>query len=147
MFKSKRIKSKLQHKENLNNKDSNKKLEFDKYKQFDDYNINSIHFKPNKYNKLKETIYNIHNIPYDYNIFSLSDNINKYLNKKTRRTKENNSEKLDLTIIKGTKLISQLNSETEIILNDEFYFKLEDIYYNNDIIKNNDKNYNTNIQD
>ena len=69
------------------------------------------------------------------------------MNKKTRRTKENNSEKLDLTIIKGTKLISQLNSETEIILNDEFYFKLEDIYYNNDIIKNNDKNYNTNIQD
>ena len=96
---------------------------------------------------MKEKIYNIHNIPYDYNIFSLSDNINKYLNKKTKRTKENNSEKLDLTIIKGTKLISQLNSETEIIINDEFYFKLEDIYYNNDKLKNNDLINKTKIQD
>ena len=147
MFKSKRIKTNIQYTEDLNNKDLNKKLEIHKNKQFDYYEINLNNSKSNKCNKLKEKIYNIHNIPYDYNIFSLSDNINKYLNKKTKRTKENNSEKLDLTIIKGTKLISQLNSETEIIINDEFYFKLEDIYYNNDKLKNNDLINKTKIQD
>ena len=60
------------------------------------------------------------------------------MNKKTKRGIENNSEKLDITIIKGSKLISQLNTETEFIINDEYYFQLERIYFNNDKLKKND---------
>ena len=130
MFKTKRIKTNIQSTNDINNKDLNKKLTIQKKKQFNDFDINSHNVKSNKYNKLKETIYNIHNIPYDYNIFSLSDNINIYMNKKTKRGIENNSEKLDITIIKGSKLISQLNTETEFIINDEYYFQLERIYFN-----------------
>jgi hypothetical protein len=138
MFKTKRIKTNIQSTNDINNKDLNKKLTIHKKKQFNDFDINSHNVKSNKYNKLKETIYNIHNIPYDYNIFSLSDNINIYMNKKTKRGIENNSEKLDITIIKGSKLISQLNTETEFIINDEYYFQLERIYFNNDKLKKND---------
>jgi hypothetical protein len=138
MFKTKRIKTNIQSTNDINNKDLNKKLTIQKKKQFNDFDINSHNVKSNKYNKLKETIYNIHNIPYDYNIFSLSDNINIYMNKKTKRGIENNSEKLDITIIKGSKLISQLNTETEFIINDEYYFQLERIYFNNDKLKKND---------
>ena len=138
MFKTKRIKTNIQSTNDINNKDLNKKLTIQKKKQFNDFDINSHNVKSNKYNKLKETIYNIHNIPYDYNIFSLSDNINIYMNKKTKRGIENNSEKLDITIIKGSKLISQLNTETEFIINDEYYFQLERIYFNNDKLKKNE---------
>ncbi len=63
MFKSKRIKTNIQYTEDLNNKDLNKKLEIHKNKQFDYYEINLNNYKSNKCNKLKEKIYNIHNIP------------------------------------------------------------------------------------
>ena len=69
MFKTKRIKTNIQSTNDINNKDLNKKLTIQKKKQFNDFDINSHNVKSNKYNKLKETIYNIHNIPYDYNIF------------------------------------------------------------------------------